>query len=112
MAFIRHLRGSILQGLRLTRSMMRILSNMKIDIPPVISQVYDSKMVQLQITIPQIVCIISTIVIFLILLVTPMTVFSILNHIRINNLVMNHSNSKLDIEVPVNGCNLRNDCGK
>ena len=91
------------------------ISSMKIDIPQVKSQVSsDSKMVQ-QITFSQIVCIISTSIIFFILLVTPMTVFSILNHIEMKNLELDHSNSKfrlMDIEVSANGCNLRKDCGK
>ena len=96
---------------------------MKIDIP-VISQVYDSKIVKQISPLPQILCIISTsTIIFFILLVTPMTVFSILNYIGIKNLELHHySNSTksmlIDIEITanestvMNGCNLRKDCGK
>ena len=130
-----HLRGSILQSLRLTtcvfswnqfhENFAKLISsaNMKIDIP-VISQVYDSKIVKQISPLPQILCIISTsTIIFFILLVTPMTVFSILNYIGLKNLVLVHNSNYtkpmlMDIEVTanesavINGCNFRKDCGK
>ena len=130
-----HLRGSILQSLRLTtcvfswnqfhENFAKLISsaNMKIDIP-VISQVYDSKIVKQISPVPQILCIISTsTIIFFILLVTPMTVFSILNYIGLKNLVLEHNSNYtksmlMDIEVTanesavINGCNFRKDCGK
>ena len=96
---------------------------MKIDIP-VISQVYDSKIVKQISPLPQILCIISTsTIIFFILLVTPMTVFSILNYIGLKNFVLEHNSNYtkpmlMDIEVTanesavINGCNFRKDCGK
>ena len=98
-------------------------ANMKIIIP-VISQVYDSKIVKQISPLPQILCIISTsTIIFFILLVTPMTVFSILNYIGLKNLVLVHNSNYtkpmlMDIEVTanesavINGCNFRKDCGK
>ena len=98
-------------------------ANMKIDIP-VISQVYDSKLVKQICPLPQILCVISTsTIIFFILLVTPMTVFSILNYIGIKNLVLHHHSNYtkpmlIDIEMTanestvMNGCNFRKDCGK
>ena len=131
-----HLRGSILQSLRLTtcvfswnqfhENFAKLISssaNMKIDIP-VISQVYDSKIVKQIFPLPQILCIISTsTIIFFILLVTPMTVFSILNYIGLKNLVLEHNSNftksmLMDIEMTanestvMNGCNFRKDCGK
>ena len=96
---------------------------MKIDIP-VISQVYDSKIVKQISPLPHILCIISTsTIIFFILLVTPMTVFSILNYIGLKNFVLEHNSNYtkpvlMDIEVTanesavINGCNFRKDCGK
>ena len=130
-----HLRGSILQSLRLTtcvfswnqfhENFAKLISsaNMKIDIP-VISQVYDSKIVKQISPVPQILCIISTsTIIFFILLVTPMTVFSILNYIGLKNMVLEHNTNftksmLMDIEVTanesvvINGCNFRKNCGK
>ena len=130
-----HLRGSILQSLRLTtcvfswnqfhENFAKLISsaNMKIDIP-VISQVYDSKLVKQICPLPQILCIISTsTIIFFILLVTPMTVFSILNYIGLKNMVLEHNTNftksmLMDIEVTanesvvINGCNFRKNCGK